>query len=227
MKELYSNADDCLTLAKYLKRRLKYKIEFQGSTYQEVVSGKYHCLRYSEYMDYEAYLKDTISFCYKFLANGFLRITIEDHIYQKGLGIKLAALSDFYEVLSEMFGEPTVFYTIKDDDRNGINLQWSFVNKEEDIENLKNGTFFDDGETEELIFFNETTKTNNVSTLNPKTKKIIEKAFGIPFELLQLVDLNIEDFIKYKFENITNVPIEEFNEKMVKFARIRLKEQNL
>lgn len=226
MKELYSNADDCLKLARILKSKLKQKIEFLGSTYQEVISGKYHCLGYSAYHEYKDYQNDTLSFNYKFCANGFLRITIGDYIFKKSLGQKLAALSDFYEVLSETFGTPTALYTIKDDDENSINLQWSFVNKEEDIQNLKNGTFFDDGKTENLIFFDESTKTDEPS-LNPKTKKIIETAFGLPCELLSLIDLNIEDFIKYKFENNTSCPTEEPTRTESKLAKIKAKNENL
>lgn len=204
MAELYSNAEDCNKIAKILYSKLKSKIEFYGSTYLEVISGKYHCLLYNSYNSYDDYKKDELSFSYKACENGFLRISIGDVIYKKSIGHKLAALSDLYEVLSEVYGEPTLFYTIEDDDENTLNLQWSFSEKEEDIQNFKNGTAFDDAEIDKLIIFGEIKERGGVYSLSDTTRTLISRQVGLPFELINLIDENIEDFIKYKIDSTTS-----------------------
>lgn len=198
MKNLDSNADDCLSLALLLERNLKEKIEFYGSVHLEVVSGKYHSLPYKAYNRYADYKKDEVAFSYKFCENEFLRITVGDSIYNRTTGHKLAVLSDFYEVLSEVYGIPTLFYTIKDDDEKSLNLQWSFCQKEEDIESFKNGTMFDDGEIDELIIIDEPKEKSSVYQLSEATRQMISRQVGVPFELIYLVDENIEEFLKYK-----------------------------
>lgn len=205
MKEIYSNAEDCNKLSKIIYRKLGTKIEFWGSTYQEVISGKYHCFKPSNYDNHYKYLNDSVTFCYTFCQDEFLRLTISNTISKRSLGQKLAVLSDFYEILKPQFGEPTLFYTIKDDDEFGITIQWSFKNKKEDIENFKNRTAFDDGsEIEELIFFNQP-KAKSFS-LNKATRDLISEKVGLPFELLPLVDLNIEDYLKYKYGQTITYP---------------------
>ena len=206
MEELFSNAQDCHQLAKILYNKLKNKIEFYGSTYQEVITGKYHCLPYSSYKNYSEYKKDELSFSYKFLENGFLNIGIGNCIDKASIGHKLAALSDLYEVLNELYGKPTLYYTIKDDDEYYINLQWSFINKEECIEEFKNGTPFDDGEIEELIIIDEPKTKSNIYQLSDITRQMISKQIGLPFELINLLDENIEDFVKYKKDINMNYP---------------------
>ena len=199
MKELYSNADDCLKLSRLLKSRLKEKIEFWGSNYLEVVSGKYHSLPYNRYNNFTDYRNDEVGFSYKFLENGFLSIQVNDSAYKKfSVGHKLAVLSDLYEVISEEYGMPTVFYTTKDDDENSIYLEWYFIEKEETINAFKNGSRFDDAEIDELIIIGDETEKANTYCLNKRTKEIISKTVGLPFEMLHLVDENIEDFVLYK-----------------------------
>jgi len=206
MCEVYSNAEDCNKIAKLLYGKLRNKIEFYGTTYQEVVSGKYHCLPYSAYESYNDYLKDELSFSYKFCENGFLRISIGDLIYKNSVGHKLAALSDFYETLSEIYGMPTLFYTIRDDDENTLNMQWSFSRVEEYIQEFRNGTAFDDAEIDELIVFGETKVQNNSHRLNDTTRMLISRQIGLPFEMIYLIDEHIEDFIKYKHGKAMWVP---------------------
>lgn len=196
MTEIYSNANDCLELARYLKKKMGSKIDFYGSIYQEVISGSY-------FSDFESkhyhFYGDGLSFYYKFCKEGFLRIGIGSfYPHNNSIGEKLAALSNFYEVLSEQYGEPTVFYTTKDDEEGTLSLQWSFVNKEEDIQNLRNGSYFDDAEIDELIVIGESKTQTNGYQLNDTTRKLIAKQIGVPFELIGLVDENIEDFVKYK-----------------------------
>ena len=208
MEEIYSKGEDCYKLAIELKKKLKDKIEFCGSAYQECVSGKYFS-HYRKPSNGTQYLFEKgLPFYYKFCNEGFLRIEVGSfYPYKNSMGEKLAALSDFYEVLSEMYGEPTVFYTIQDDVEGCVSLHWSFVNKEEDIEKFKNGTFFDDGETDELIIIGEEKNSNNSYRLSDTTKRFISKEVGLPFELIHLVDENIEDFVKYKTGKEISIPV--------------------
>jgi len=207
MSEIYSNADDCLELARYLKKKMGNKINFYGSIRQEVISGKY----FSHYRDPHSKLdylfEEGLPFYFKFCKEGFLRIGIGSfHPHNNSLGEKLAALSNFYEVLSEQYGEPTVFYTVKEDEEGTISLQWSFTNKKENIQNLRNGSYFDDAEIDELIVIGESRTQRNGYQLSDTTRKAIAKQIGIPFELINLVDENIEDFVKYKTGKEIGIP---------------------
>lgn len=207
MKELYSNADDCLKLARLLKDKLKEKIEFRGSTYQEVISGIYHSLPYNKYENFIDYRNDEVEFCYTFLENGFLSISVSDSAYKNfSMGHKLAVLSDLYEVISEVYGSPTAFYTTKDDDENSINLEWDFIEKEETIVSFKNGTRFEDAIVDKLIVIDDEITAYN---LNTKTKEMISKTIGLPFEMLPLIDENIDEFVSYKKGKIMYVPEKE------------------
>lgn len=195
MAELYSKAEDCKRMANYLYNKLSGKIDFRGSTYQEVIYGKYRCAPYSSYSDYEKYKKDELSFYYKFLEGGFLRITIENGIGEKTMGHKLAALSDMYLAISEIYGSPTIFYTLKDDEDGTINLQWSFTHKDEDIKEFKEGTMFDDAEIDKLVIIGESAEINSLSD---KTRSYITSQIGLPVELIYILDENIEEFLRYK-----------------------------
>ena len=204
MKELYSSADDCLKLARLLKNKLNRKIEFVGSVYLEVISGKYHSFPYEEYESFIDYRNDAVEFSYKFLENGFLSIQVNDSAYKEtSMGHKLAVLSDLYEVISEVYGEPTVFYTIKEDDENSINLEWDFIEKEETVLAFKNGSRFDDDEVDKFIIIGEEISTCD---LNRRTKEMISKTVGLPFEMLHLVDENIDDFVLYKKGKVMSYP---------------------
>lgn len=196
MTEIYSNANDCLELARHLKKKMGSKIDFYGSMCQEVISGSYFFdFESKHYHDYG----EGLSFYYKFCKERFLRIGIGSFYPGcNSTGEKLAALSNFYEVLSEQYGEPTVFYTTKNDDEGTLSLQWSFTNKEEDVQNLRNGSYFDDAEIDELIVIGKTRTQMNGYQLSDATRKLIAKRIGVPFELISLVDENIEDFVKYK-----------------------------
>lgn len=140
MNGIYSNADDYLELASHLKKKMGSKIDFYGSIDQEVISGSYFSeLESKSYHPYGGGL----SFYCKFCKEAFLRIGIGSFCsHNNSVGEKLVALSNFYEVLSEQYGEPTVFYTTKDDDEATLSLQWSFVNKEEDIQKFMSGGYF-------------------------------------------------------------------------------------
>lgn len=205
MKELYSNAKDCKEITQLLREKLKNKMELDFSL-PTVPNGKYQCLPRNVYNSYDEYKKDEVAFAFKYCKDGFLRITVGNGISQQTIGHKLAVLSDFYEVLVERFGEPTLFYTTKDDEEKSISLQWSFANKEEDIQSFREGTVFDDAEVEELIIFGESNDKSSGYQLSDTTKKSNSRIVGLPFELVHLAEENIEDYVKYKKGKIMGYP---------------------
>ena len=160
MSEIFSNADDCCKLARKFKKQLGDKIDFYGSINTPLPSGKYLSLYRRSNGEYFSYNCNCLPFYFKFAENGFLRIGVGSHSKDNSLGEKLAALSDFYEVLCEEYGEPTVFCTTKEDDEGLLTLQWSFINKEEEIAKFQNGTYFDDAEIDTLIVFGQ--KKDNI-----------------------------------------------------------------
>ncbi len=193
MKELYSNARDCYLLSINLKAKLKRKIEFYGSTQQEVISGKY----FKE--ENHSFTEKGLPFYYKYLKDGFLRIQVGSfYPHNNSVGEKLAALSDFYLVLKEMYGEPTVFYTTKNDDEKTLALQWCFIDKEENIASFKNGDYFDDDEIDTLIVIGEEKTQDGTYSPNPTTKENLSKQIGLPLELADLISENEFDYIKFK-----------------------------
>ncbi len=180
------------------------KIEFHVSIFQSQINGAY--FSNGEDIHYNFY-DDGLLFSCKFCKENFLRIGIGSFCTNdNSVGEKLAALSSFYEVLREQYGEPTVFYTKKDDEKGTFILQWSFVNKEEDIQKFRNGNYFDDAKVDELIVFGEPRTQMDIYQLNDTTKKWIAKQVGVPFELISLVDENIEDFVKYKTGKEIEIP---------------------
>ncbi len=224
MGELFSKAKDCSILASMLKKKLGNKIDFYGSTYIEVPSGKYlssYRRNNGEYM----FNGQWLPFYFKFSKNEFLRISVGSNHYHSSIGEKMAALSDFYSILSEEYGEPTVFYTTKDDDEGLLTLQWAFINKEEEIEKFQSGKYFDDAEIDTLIILGKKKEKTEGYSLSDKTKEIISKQIGLPFELLYLVDEDIENFVKHKNgKEISNsegakvegVPVTSFEKKLEK-----------
>ncbi len=198
MQELYSKADDCFELYKILRRKMGNKIEYWGTPYTGLFEGRYFSHYREHHSTIDFLFERGLPFHYKFCKDGFLRIGVGSYYHNTSVGEKLAALSEFYEVLSEEFGEPTVFYTTKYDDEGLLSIQWSFINKEEDIQKFKEGTYFYDAEIDELIIFDESKQKNDYYQLSDTTKKYISKQVGVPFELLPLVDENIEDFVKFK-----------------------------
>ena len=197
MSEYYSKAEDCHLLARKLKKALGSKIDFYGSTNIEIPSGKYlssHRKNNGEYM----HNGHTLPFYFKYSKNEFLRISVGSHYSGSTIGEKLAALSDFYEVLSIEFGIPTVFYTTKDDDEGLLTLQWSFIDKELEIAKFKSGNYFDDAKINNLIVFGENKENTAGYNLNNKTKEYIKKEIGLPYELLYLAANDLEEFIKHK-----------------------------
>ena len=131
---------------------------------------------------------------------------LSDYFSDSSFGEKMAVLSDLYSALSKEYGEPTVFYTLKNDSESLLNLQWSFVNEKDEIAKFKNGTYFDDAFIDTLVVFGE--KNNFKSNLSDRTRSVISSCIGLPFELLYLVDSDIENFIKHKNGEEMIIPIE-------------------
>ena len=210
MNEFYSKTEDCYLLAGKLKKELENKIEFWGSTYQEVPSGKYlssYRRNNGEYMFNGQY----IPFYFKFSENEFLRIGVGSNYRDSSIGEKMAALSDFYSILSKEYGDPTVFYTIKGDDKEFLILQWAFINKEEEIVKFQNGTYFDDAEIDKLIVIGKNKENIESYSFNDTTRNFISRQVGLPFELIYLIDEDIENFVKHKTGKEITIP---HNEKM-------------
>lgn len=204
MSDLYSKAEDCNLLASKLKKKLGDKIEFYGSTYIEIPSGNY-LSSYRRNNDEYMFNGQSLPFYFKFSKNEFLRISVGSNC-SNSLGEKMAALSDFYSILSEEYGEPTVFYTTKDDEEGLLTLQWAFINKEEEIAEFESGAYFDDAEIDTLIILGKKKENVEEYSLSDKTKKIISKQVGLPFELLYLVNEDIENFVKHKNGKEVAVP---------------------
>lgn len=227
MSELFSKAEDCSLLASRLNKKLGDKIDFYGSTYIEIPSGKYlssYRRNNGEYM----FNGQWLPFYFKFSENEFLRISVGSNQCGSSIGEKMAALSDFYSILSEEYGEPTVFYTTKDDDERLLSLQWAFINKEEEIEKFQSGTYFDDAEIDTLIILGKKKEKTEGYSLSDKTKEIISRQVGLPFELLCLVDEDIENFVKHKNgkeisipegAKVDGVPVTSFEKKLEKKLR--------
>ena len=192
--EFKSNAEDCNELYCFLKDKLGKKINFSGTAYTSLFSGEY----FSPYRTYSEMFQPGIPFYIKFCKEGFLRISVGSNVIKNTTaGEKLAALSDFYRALDETYGNPTVFYTTKKDDEALFSLQWSFVNKEEEIAKFKNDTYFDDASIDKLIIIDEKPNESLGYNLKDETKQIISQQVGLPFELLPLIDENIEDYLMY------------------------------
>ena len=189
MNEVYSKIEDCAKLAVILKEKLGNKISFDGSIYQEVISGKYISLYRLNKEKYNLN-KTSIPFSFKFCEGEFLRISVSDNIDKSNtLSEKLVALSDFYLVLNDLYGLPTVFFTRKNDLENMFSLHYSFTNTKECIESFKNGTFIIDAEIEDLIIFNKE---------HDKLSEIRSKNIGLPVELLKYLDNDIDNYFIHK-----------------------------
>lgn len=203
--ELYSNGDDCKELKHILNNEIKGKISFSWNVYGQIMGGEYDCLLSNDsiYLEFLNKEKEQIKFYYKFLKDGVLIIGVGNNpLSKKTVGHKLAALSDFYQVLSKNFGEPTLFYTKENDDKEYLNFEWAFKYKKEAIEAFKTNTIFDDGgKVKDLIIIGE------------QQDKFMSNQLGLPIELLGLVEENIDDYIKYKQIDVNNTDEKEPTEK--------------
>ena len=201
MKNIMSNTNDCRELKKFLAAKMNQglkwnKIDFD-SCYSSIIAGRYYSFSYDYYDDHSLERDcDCITFGIKYCQNECLRLSIQEEVYPQTMGHKLAVLSDFYEVFKEEVGEPTLFYTLKNDDEKQLCLQWSFVNREEDILNFRQDTAFEDANIDELIIFGE----------QDTTRGNVVRKIGLPFELIPVVEEHIEEFMKYKYGKEISYP---------------------
>ena len=78
--ELFSKADDCHKLAFIINNELKGKISFEGSTYQEVITGTHSSFPLASYQDFRNFEMDKLNFTYTYCENGFLRLSISSFV---------------------------------------------------------------------------------------------------------------------------------------------------
>ena len=179
MNEVNSSPDDCYRLGSSLHEKLGRKLCFYGSLYQPLISGRYYVSNQDINNN-----DGGVDFSLEFSNDKLIRVGIGRCSYNKNasLGEQLAALSDFFDIFYEDYGYPTFFFTKKDDDNGYIYLQWSFKNRDNDIEAIK-----EDPSIDTLIIMNE-------KNINP----VLTKRMELPSELVNIVDANIEDYLKYK-----------------------------
>lgn len=206
MKNIMSNANDCRELRKLLVEKMNQglkwnKIEFDNC-YSNIIVGRYYSFPY-DYYNFNSSERDCdcITFSMKYCKNECLRLSIQEEVSPQTMEHKLAVLSDFYEALKEKFGEPTLFYTLKNDDAKQLCLQWSFINREEDILNFQQDTAFDDANVDKLILFGEKENPSSETTRGNIVRKI-----GLPWELIPLIEEHMEEFMKYKHKKEIGYP---------------------
>ena len=182
------------SLTKKLTKNLKGNIEFLSLTYIENPYARYISPYYMNESDNGI---NELPIHLKLSDDEFIRVSISSSYKETEFGEKLAALSDFYEALKKEYGEPTLYYTIKNDEENSLNLQWSFIDKEQDIAEFKNNTYFADVDIDELIIINKPIET---------MKQIYSRRIGLPFDLIHLIDQDRTNYFKHKkcFQTTTN-----------------------
>ena len=175
MLEVSSSPDDCYRLGKSLIEKLGEKLIIYGPLYQPSIQGRYYVNndKNSGGLDFYIMYASGIS----------LRMGFGDNDYNKNakMGEKLAALSDFYLIIFEEFGNPSFFYTVKDDDNHYINMHWALNKKEDSIKDM-----LSDDNIESYIIFDKIDPNPNLT-----------KRMKLPSLLVNLVDENIEDYLKY------------------------------
>ena len=133
----------------------------------------------------------------------------------------MAALSELYTVISEIFGEPTLF----ENSPNLIQLRRFFKDKDkvkqQYIERYQKKSGL-------LIIFDN--NLNKESDIDKRVKQIMERKVGLPYDLIKLIDDEIEEYIKYKTGRIVmyhsgdlidGYPITSYEEKLKKRVRKR------
>lgn len=194
-----------MNLEKLLELKMGRKIRWNsrfGNNVKFNNEADYHSLDYETYENKKEYEHDTVTVLFKYKEGDFLRVTIENNIYPHSMGHKLAVLSDFYKVFNEEFEKPTFFFMTTDnvyDPKEAIlNLQWSFYDKEGDIEKFKSISTIDGKEVSNFIVMDDPSICVDNHYLYPDTRDYIAKSFELPLDLLPLVDDNVEDYLKYK-----------------------------
>lgn len=194
MHNVFSKAINCHLFTKKLTKNLKGNIDFLSSTYIETPYARYISPYYVNESDNKV---NELPVHLELSQDGFLRISICSSYQETEFGEKLAALSDFYEALKKEYGEPTLYYTIKNDEENSLNLQWSFIDKGQDITEFRNNSYFADADIDKLIIIEKPIET---------IKERLARRLGLPFDLLRLIDLDRDNYFKHKksFQMTTN-----------------------
>lgn len=151
-----SKTEDIVWLAYKLIQEMGKKISINKfGLYQETLTGKYEVETSVLGPRYNG-----IDFNIKYSSNEFLTINVgEIYAYNK-YEEKLKVLNEIYNVIRKIndkngiaIGEPVAFYNICDGKNKTPHLDWVFCKKEEYVNELVNGTLFDDGVAEDLFLF--------------------------------------------------------------------------
>lgn len=186
MDKVNSNQGNCEKILKYLKLHMKDEISLESDPYFKTITGKYYTRKKMSADWKREYLPVSIEYA----DNKFLKISIGDNYkYDSSLGEKMAALSNFYLIFKELFGEPIAYYTFKNDNR--IYLQWSFERQKEEIDELKGNV----SQLDELIIIGE--EDTNEFRLSNDVKKTMSRRVELPYEMISLLEDN-SDYSKYK-----------------------------
>ena len=183
-------------LAQRLKSKMGEKIEFYGFLSTPDPLGKYLSL-YRKNIGENMHNGHLLSFCFHYVNDNILRLSIFSDFGDHSLEEKMAALSEFYEVLRHDFDEPDIFYVSKNEDGERINLQWSFAKKDEIIKRINEGNYFKNKDIVQIIILGEK-DDNKEEVLSEDTRKKISYTVGLPFELIHLIKDHLKDFLKYK-----------------------------
>ncbi len=148
-----------------LKKILGKKIIFVDSINKPHISGKYFLDINNELMSNE------IGFSFDYNKNNYLKLNIGSNLDNKTVKEKLSVLSDFYLILSQKFGEPTLFYITEEN--NILSMQWLFNKKYKKIKELEDSDCID-----ELILLDD---------LNEVIVDKFKKSVGLPYPLVHLL----------------------------------------
>lgn len=190
MNGRYPNYHNCTLIAELLHKNLGRRVILSKGGI--IILGKYSSFLHEDYKSYNDYDSDRLNFSCKCLEDS-LMLAVFDNIDKKGTrGQKLAALNDFYRLLSNKFGEAASFYTKKNDDDNALNLIWDLSNSKNDKYSLD----IDSSKIDELILFD---KDDTMEFKKYKDDLKIDYNIDIylPSKLFPLIMENRDDFIKY------------------------------
>ena len=162
---------DCYRFINLLKNNFKENIVFQESIYQKMGNGNY-------------YLHNKV-FCFNYIyqKNNYFIIEINS-IEKEDFSLKLVALSNFYRILKEEFGEASLFYSTK---RGFLSFYWDFTINKDNVKKFKDICYCN-SDIEQLIVIGRTM----LSFLDEETKTNFFNNYNLPIDLLNMVD---EDFL--------------------------------
>ena len=133
----------------------------------------------------------TIDFSIDFSSGSFLRIGVSSlKNIETSIGERMAALSDFYTVLSKEYGEPKMFYITKDFlGYEHINLQWMFNKRDKKTDSTDLNEYLDDQEDIKSVIM-----LGN----NTYSEKMATEKFLLPAKTLPLISMDLENYIMHR-----------------------------